>query len=107
MCLKVLSLVEEFGDNVFSADMVERGKPHPDIFLLAAQRMGIPAIDCVVIEDSVSGVRAGVAAGMTVVGLCAGSHLRPGHAQKLTDAGARYTAATWAEVQTITCSLFA
>ncbi|MEA2787817.1 MAG: hypothetical protein QOG73_223, partial [Acetobacteraceae bacterium] len=41
---------------------------------------------------------AGVAAGMTVIGLCAGSHLRDGHARNLTAAGAAYTARTWEEV---------
>jgi len=81
--------------------MVERGKPHPDIFLLAAARMGFPPRDCIVIEDSLSGVRAGLAAGMTVVGLCAGSHLNPGHAQRLKEVGANYVAANWAEVKTL------
>jgi pseudouridine-5'-monophosphatase len=45
-------------------------KPAPDIFLLAAERMGVPAGKCVVFEDSPTGVRAGVAAGMRVVALC-------------------------------------
>lgn len=105
VCLEILGLAGEFGNNVFSADMVERGKPHPDIFLLAAQRMDIPPSSCVVIEDSPSGVRAGVAAEMTVIGLCAGSHLRPGHRQRLADAGACYTADTWSEVLALMSSL--
>ena len=104
-CLDVLGLAGEFGNNVFSADMVERGKPDPDIFLLAAQRMGIAPAHCMVIEDSASGVRAALAAGMAVVGLCAGSHLRPGHSQRLTDAGASYIAETWSEVLVIVTSL--
>jgi HAD superfamily hydrolase (TIGR01509 family) len=94
-CLRILGLANEFGAHVYSAEMVEKGKPHPDIFILAAQQLNIRPSDCVVIEDSSSGVRAGVAAGMTVIGLCAGSHLRPGHAQRLTDAGATHTASTW------------
>jgi HAD superfamily hydrolase (TIGR01509 family) len=101
LCLDVLGLSSQFRDNVFSADMVERGKPHPDIFLLAAARMGFPPRDCIVIEDSLSGVRAGLAAGMTVVGLCAGSYLNPGHAQRLKEVGANYVAANWAEVRTL------
>jgi HAD superfamily hydrolase (TIGR01509 family) len=105
VCLDILGLADEFGDNVFSADMVERGKPHPDIFLFAAQKMGVSPANCIVVEDSVSGVRAGRAAGMTVLGLCAGAHTRPGHAQKLIDAGALYTAPTWQEASDIISKL--
>jgi len=47
-----------------------RPKPAPDIFLLAAERLGVPASECVVFEDSPTGVRAGVAAGMRVIALC-------------------------------------
>jgi beta-phosphoglucomutase-like phosphatase (HAD superfamily) len=96
-CLHVLGLANEFGSRIYSADLVERGKPYPDIFLLAAQELKIAPSNCIVIEDSSSGVSAGVAAGMMVVGLCAGSHLRPGHAQRLTAAGASFTASTWSE----------
>ncbi|WP_158925745.1 HAD family phosphatase [Acidisphaera sp. S103] len=101
LCLDVLGLTDTFGDNVFSADMVTRGKPHPDIFLLAAERIGVAPADCLVVEDSVSGVRAGVAAGMTVIGLCAGSHLRDGHADRMLQAGAACAAGTWDEVAAI------
>jgi HAD superfamily hydrolase (TIGR01509 family) len=99
VCLEVLGLSRQFGRNVYSAEMVERGKPHPDIFLLAAEGIEVLPRDCAVIEDSASGVRAGIAAGMTVIGLCAGSHLKPGHAQNLAAAGANYVAANWREVQ--------
>ncbi|MGV9315480.1 HAD family hydrolase [Streptomyces sp. NPDC003691] len=51
---------------VFSAQDVGRGKPAPDLFLHAAARMGVPPERCVVVEDSVLGVRAAVAAGMDV-----------------------------------------
>ncbi len=53
---------------IFSAEDVTRGKPAPDLFLFAARRSGFPAERCFVIEDSVPGVRAGVAAGMRVFG---------------------------------------
>jgi beta-phosphoglucomutase-like phosphatase (HAD superfamily) len=43
---------------------------------------------CIVIEDSLAGVRAGVAAGMTVLGFTGGSHIQPGHQTTLLDAGA-------------------
>jgi beta-phosphoglucomutase-like phosphatase (HAD superfamily) len=93
-------LEKEFA-HVYSGDMVERGKPYPDIFLLAAERMGIAPTDCIVIEDSAGGVQAGLAAGMTVVGLSAASHVRPGHAERLQAAGAHYLAGGWDQVAAI------
>ncbi|WP_329021889.1 HAD family hydrolase [Streptomyces sp. NBC_00690] len=56
---------------VFSADDVGRGKPAPDLFLHAAQRMGVAPARCIVIEDSALGVRAAVAAGMDSYGFTA------------------------------------
>ncbi|MFC4170200.1 HAD family hydrolase [Teichococcus aestuarii] len=54
-------------DAVITRDDVERGKPHPDLFLKAAQALGVPAGSCLAFEDSYNGVRAACAAGMTVV----------------------------------------
>jgi HAD superfamily hydrolase (TIGR01509 family) len=105
LCLDILGLTKEFGDFVFSAEMVSRGKPFPDVFLLAAERMKVNPLDCIVIEDSPNGVRAGVAAGMTVIGLCAASHLQPGHAERLMAAGASYSANSWNEVSGIVSAL--
>src|SRR3954470_12477997 len=99
LCLSVLALEAEFGANVFSADMVARGKPHPDIFLFAAGKLGERPDECLVIEDSAGGIRAAVAAGMTVVGLCAASHIREGHDLKLRDAGAVHLAHSWSDVE--------
>ena len=61
-------------ERIISAEMVERGKPAPDLFLYAAERMQVDPQRALVIEDSVSGVRAGKAAGMTVWGFVGGSH---------------------------------
>ncbi|QPF87668.1 HAD family phosphatase [Bradyrhizobium genosp. L] len=99
LCLSVLGLEAEFADRVFSADMVARGKPHPDIFLLAAERLGARPAECLVIEDSAGGIRGAVAAGMTAIGLCAASHIRDGHDLKLRDAGAVHLARSWREVE--------
>lgn len=88
LTLRVTGLSGFFDDAVFSAIAVPRGKPAPDLFLHAAERMGRPAADCVVIEDSVNGVAAGKAAGMRVVGFSGGGHCRPGHEQRLVEAGA-------------------
>ena len=52
----------------FSAEQVPRGKPHPDLFLLAARTMGFEPSECVVVEDTLSGVAAGRSAGMRVLG---------------------------------------
>ncbi len=54
-------------ERLFTADMVTKGKPEPDLFLLAAQKMGVPPRNCVVVEDSIAGMTAGLRAGMNVV----------------------------------------
>ena len=77
-----------FGAHIFSGLDVARGKPAPDLFLHAAASMGFAPAACVVIEDSVAGVEAGVAAGMRVVGFIGGAHSDPGHAARLVAAGA-------------------
>ncbi len=58
---------------LFSAYHVPRGKPYPDLFLHAARTMGVQAADCVVVEDTPSGVSAAVSAGMPVFGFTADS----------------------------------
>ena len=59
LCLSVLGLEAEFGNHVYSADMVARGKPHPDIFLYAANKFGVTPSECLVIEDSAGGDQGG------------------------------------------------
>lgn len=105
VCLDILQLSTVFQPNVFSASLVRRGKPHPDIFLHAAGEMEISPSSTVVIEDSVSGVAAGVAAGMTVIGLLAGSHIQRDHAERLAAAGAHHLAHSFDEVEAITSRL--
>ena len=63
-----LGLAESFKE-IVSGGEVERGKPAPDIFLLAAERLGVAPASCVVIEDSVAGMDGACAAGMRVVGI--------------------------------------
>jgi HAD superfamily hydrolase (TIGR01549 family) len=106
LCLSVLKLEAEFGNHVFSADMVARGKPHPDIFLFAAGKLGVSPGECLVIEDSAGGIRAAVAAGMTAIGLCAASHIREGHDAKLRDAGAVHLAQSWSDVERFAVHFF-
>ncbi len=66
--LRATNLLPRFGEAIVSAEDVARPKPAPDIFLLAADRMCVAPERCIVIEDSVPGVIAGVAAGMRVFG---------------------------------------
>lgn len=81
-------LFDHFAPHIFSATMVKRGKPAPDLFLYAASQMARAPEDCLVIEDSRAGVAAARAAGMRVLGFVGGTHCRPGHADRLRDAGA-------------------
>jgi HAD superfamily hydrolase (TIGR01509 family) len=74
--LELTGLDRLVGNRVFSAEMVRLGKPAPDLFLHAANRMGAAPPRTLVIEDSVTGVQAGKAAGMTVWGFIGGSHYR-------------------------------
>lgn len=91
-------LADHFGTHVYSGDMVTHGKPAPDLFLFAAQKLGVAPAQCTVIEDSVNGVRAGVAAGMVVWGFTGGSHADEGLQNRLLDAGAHAVFASFAEM---------
>jgi HAD superfamily hydrolase (TIGR01509 family) len=68
LSLGLTGLLERFEGRIFSAAEVARGKPFPDLFLHAAQTLGVAPKGCAVIEDSLPGVRAARAAGMTVLG---------------------------------------
>lgn len=84
--LGTTKLMPLFEGRLFSATEVPRAKPAPDIFLFAAERMGASPARTAVVEDTVNGVRAGCAAGMTVFGYV---DLTP--AEKLSEAGATAT----------------
>jgi len=87
--LRIVGYANLFEPHVFSASEVARGKPEPDLFLHAAQRMGASAADCLVIEDSVHGVTAARRAEMVVFGFTGGAHAQ-GHEYnaRLVEAGA-------------------
>ena len=84
--LGLTGLLPRFDGKLFSVTQVERGKPAPDVYLLAASELGAAPAECVVIEDTPPGVRAGLAAGMIVFGFCAHTP-----AERLRDAGAHFT----------------
>jgi HAD superfamily hydrolase (TIGR01509 family) len=74
LALGLTGLLELLEPHIYSASMVPRGKPAPDLFLHAAREMGADAGACVVVEDSPAGVAAGRAAGMRVFAFTGGSH---------------------------------
>jgi HAD superfamily hydrolase (TIGR01509 family) len=75
LSLSVTGLKDYFATRIFAGEMVERGKPAPDLFLLAARTMAVDPARCLVVEDSVPGIEAGTAAGMTVWAFTGGCHL--------------------------------
>ncbi|WP_051447502.1 HAD family hydrolase [Rhizobium leguminosarum] len=89
LALAKTELLDLFYPHVFSTVLVRNGKPAPDIFLYAAEKMGVPPAHCVVVEDSVAGVTAAIAAGMTPLGFVGGSHCSPLHTESLQEAGAK------------------
>jgi HAD superfamily hydrolase (TIGR01509 family) len=74
--LDITGLRAAFAGRCFTASQVAHGKPAPDLFLLAATQMNTPPARCLVIEDSLTGIRAGLAAGMTVWRFTGGSHMK-------------------------------
>ncbi len=78
-----------FDTHIYAAENVANGKPAPDLYLFAADKLGVKPENCIVLEDSPLGVKAGVAAGMTVYGFSGSSHLEhSSHEKKLLNAGA-------------------
>lgn len=73
--LQITRLAKYFGDNVYTASLVENGKPAPDLFLLAAKNMGVEPANCLVVEDSIPGMQAAINANMPVYHYAGGSHL--------------------------------
>lgn len=85
LTLGTTGLLKHFEGRIFSVADVERPKPAPDVFLLAARELGVEPSACVVVEDTPTGVRAGVAAGMRVFGYASNT---PAH--RLREAGANF-----------------
>lgn len=76
------------GAPIFCAEQVARPKPDPAIYRLAAETLAVSPEECLVVEDSTAGVGAARAAGMTVIGFTGASHVPPGQAARLREAGA-------------------
>lgn len=97
--LRHLGIVDAFGENVFSGrEHVSRGKPAPDLYLHAAEAMGVAIADCAIIEDSPVGVRGALASGATVIGFVGGRHCLDAHEERLRALGVREIAHDFDEV---------
>jgi HAD superfamily hydrolase (TIGR01509 family) len=83
MMLQQVGLAPYFAGNIFSGHEMPRSKPYPDVYLAAAAHLGVDPARCAVVEDTTTGVRAGVAAGATVF-----AYAPLGDGQALLDVGA-------------------
>lgn len=88
-----------FDSNLVSATFVAQGKPAPDVFIYAAGWMRTAIRDCVVVEDSVPGVRAARAAGLRVIGFAGASHCDSGHRDRLIEAGVESVLANFSDLK--------
>ncbi|MFN5387920.1 MAG: HAD family hydrolase, partial [Pseudanabaena sp.] len=88
LVLDLTGLLDHFNGKLYSCHHVDRPKPFPDVYLHAASQMGYAPESCVVIEDSVAGVKAGYAAGMRVLGY-APSDRHSSYHESLLAAGAK------------------
>lgn len=94
-----LGIRDAFGHHIYSGrEHVERGKPAPDLYLYAARELDVPIERCMILEDSPVGVTGAVASGAHVIGLSAGSHCGPGHAERLRALGVTEIAHDFGEV---------
>ena len=93
--LRKTGLWDFFAPHIYCADHVAHAKPAPDLFLHAAANLAVAPRDCLVIEDSVNGIRAAHAAGMRVWGFAGGGHMDQSGVARLADAGAERIVADW------------
>jgi HAD superfamily hydrolase (TIGR01509 family) len=101
--LSVTRLLPLFEPHVFSASQVLRGKPAPDLFLYAARQLGVAPEDCIVVEDSTTGVEAAIAAGMPVLGFFGGGHCPGDHSSRLISAGCSHAFARMPDLAVFLC----
>ncbi|UII30872.1 HAD family phosphatase [Fulvivirga ulvae] len=103
--VKHIGLEDIFKEKFFSSEMVANPKPWPDIYLHAAKTLEVNPEYCLVVEDSKSGVKAAVDAGMTVIGFTGASHIRSGHADILMEIGASHVASSPDELKELVATL--
>jgi HAD superfamily hydrolase (TIGR01509 family) len=98
LSIEITGLKALFGDNVFSADQVEHGKPAPDLYLFAACSLGVIPANGIAIEDSTLGIQVAVSAGMKAIGFAGASHATVELAQRLKKAGANIVIAAMSDL---------
>jgi beta-phosphoglucomutase-like phosphatase (HAD superfamily) len=103
--LRQVGLWAHFEPHVYSADHVVNAKPAPDLFLHAAEKLGVHTDECLVLEDSVNGVAAARAAGMRVWGFLGGGHVHDRLGERLMAAGAERLAQDWPEAARLLAGL--
>ncbi len=106
--VNVAGISQYFPNNhIFTVDMVEHGKPEPDIFLLAAKEMGEKPEDCVVIEDSIAGLTAALKAGCLPIAFLSGDLSgNIAHQEKVEKLGIKYITHNMQEVKKLIQQLF-
>ncbi|MDX5630490.1 MULTISPECIES: 6-phosphogluconate phosphatase [unclassified Brenneria] len=77
--LGLTNMLEYFGDHLYSGYDLQKWKPDPAVIFYAAEQMQVPVQHCILVEDSTSGVQAGIAAGIPVFYYCADPHNTPIH----------------------------
>ena len=95
-----LGIRDAFEPMIFSGvEHVENGKPSPDLYVHAANALGLAIADMVILEDSPVGVKGAVASGAHVIGLCAGRHCAADHDRRLRELGAHDVASDYGTVR--------
>ena len=98
--LEHIGLLDAFSDHLYSGqEHVARPKPAPDLYLHAADRLGVAIEECAILEDSPVGATGAVASGGYVIGLCAGTHCAIGHDARLREIGVQATASDFDAVR--------
>jgi HAD superfamily hydrolase (TIGR01509 family) len=101
LALQITGLLHHFKDQIVTYEDVPKGKPEPDMFLLAAKLAKVKPEDCLVVEDSITGVTAAVDAGCWTLGFTGTHENQTTHGEKLKDIGAEATFATMGELPSL------
>ena len=101
LALEKLEITHHFKERIFSAEMVAQGKPSPEVYLLAIETLQLSTNEILVIEDSVAGITASTAAGLSTIGYLGGSHVRSGLEERLLEAGAQSVVHSHHELQAL------
>lgn len=87
LSLAMTNLLSYFQGLIFDRTMVTKGKTHHDLFLMAAQALQVPPSRCLVIENTLPGIRGAIDAGMRVWGFVGGKHCFPAYVDRIQEAG--------------------